>query len=113
MRTYQFYMLMLALGIIFGAIVGKAYGHHFYSVACCDDGDCFPLKPGEVRFVKEGYLVMPQNFLKTPVLVPHGSSKIKASPDGNFHSCTPPKSPNWVVCLYVPFSTWRHHNETS
>lgn len=75
-----------------------ASAHHWYDSECCNHQDCRPVS-GAVEERPEGYFVA-----EVGELVPHGSSKIKRSLDGDFHVCvyTPAGGKQTVRCLYAP-----------
>lgn len=82
--------LTLALLII---MTGKAPGHHFYSVGCCDDEDCHPIASERVNHTQAGYLVDGRWLF--------GFKEVKVAPDGQFHLCDPFPEVK-PRCLYVP-----------
>ena len=79
----------------------RAGAHDWYPVACCDQRDCRPAEPGEMRQTPEGWLHVP-----TGTLVPH--DRYRDSPDGRIHVCTYPDGSlrgmrfRSGACLWIP-----------
>ena len=93
----------LALAIALIAVLSlKALAHDApsgwsYSFACCSSTDCRPVNQTTVKETATGYVV------PSGEVVPYGSTKIKHSPDGEFHWCSKGgKNDTPTICLYVP-----------
>lgn len=71
-----------------------------YDISCCSAIDCREIKSSDVGEVWNGYLI---KISKMQEIVPYGSSKVKDSPDGNFHWCSfAGRDDGKTICLYVP-----------
>lgn len=96
--------MTLAFGVILlGLLVTMSYAkaHSWYEAECCDDRDCEPIPPDQVKVSPEGYI--------TPdgQLIPFGSARVSA--DQDYHWCKYQKDSTKVIwpldkraCFYAP-----------
>lgn len=86
-------------------LAAPAAGHSWYDRDCCDDRDCRPATPQEVKVTPEGFLVTVTLFGKTESkFFPKNDPKVRMSQDGRFHVCVANYGTavfSWY-CLYVP-----------
>lgn len=69
-----------------------------YPFACCSDYDCRTVPTKQVSERPEGYVIN-----VTGEVLAHGDSRLKHSPDGDFHWCSVAgKSDGRTICLFVP-----------
>lgn len=69
-----------------------------YPVSCCSGIDCARAQPGEVEEIKGGYRIVPSGDF-----VAFKDTRIKDSPDGEFHICRVGGDPKGkTLCLFVP-----------
>lgn len=95
-QTRNRFTLALILGaavIVVWWLFGSAWGHSWYSAACCSDRDCKPLPAGAVELTPGGWLIK-----ETGETWPQ--EKTKPSMDLQFHRCS--TATNKTRCLYVP-----------
>lgn len=68
-----------------------------YPWSCCSNQDCRPVSSEWVKTRDGGY------ELPTGEIVPYSSTKIRPSPDGEYHWCSVAGSDNGnTICLFVP-----------
>ena len=93
--------LIMGIAVVL-MLAGKVFAHDApsgwsYSFACCASTDCRPVNQTTVKETATGYVV------PSGEVVPYGSTKIKHSPDGEFHWCSKGgKNDTPTICLYVP-----------
>lgn len=69
-----------------------------YPQLCCSGYDCRPVPAEDVVEGPQGYVIRP-----TGELVPMSSTKVKDSPDGEFHWCSVAGADDGkTICLFVP-----------
>ena len=69
-----------------------------YPANCCHNMDCRPISADWVHEGTNGYTIA-----GSPETVPYGDPRVKNSPDGKFHWCTPNgRDGGRTICLYVP-----------
>ena len=105
----------VALGLICGAGVGQAFGHSWYSQACCSGKDCAPIAASAVTWTPNGWRVAlrpgqhPMVTLAPMVeLVPF--DQVLPSEDDHWHACVRTDNPSpsavtpaeRIICLYIP-----------
>ena len=98
---------MITLATLSAIILGthtQAHAHQApsgwqYPHACCSNQDCKPASHVEVRETRAGYLVV-----ATGELVPLTDSRVKDSPDGDYHLCQQGGDFDHgrVLCLFRP-----------
>lgn len=72
--------------------------HSWYSINCCSDNDCAPIKADDVTATARGWFVR-----RTGETLPYvGDERVKKSEDEDFHLCIVPWESHKVRCLYVP-----------
>lgn len=82
--------------VIFLVVLGvnAVNSHSWYDPWCCNNTDCGPLKPEQIRVTSEGY------HIKEEFFIPHGDERIRVSRDWDYHFCEYPKGE--ARCFYVP-----------
>lgn len=90
---------LIVLMLLVTASYAKA--HSFYELECCDDRDCEPLAPEQVKTTPEGY-VTPDGQV-----IPFADARI--SPDRDYHWCKYQRDSTKVIwpmdkkaCFYAP-----------
>ncbi len=69
-----------------------------YPWACCHDMDCREVKASSIREGPKGYVIR-----STGEVIPMTDSRIKNSPDGEYHWCSVAGQDNTrTICLFVP-----------
>lgn len=69
-----------------------------YPINCCFTLDCRPISADWVKEGVDGY-----SIAGSSEIVPYGDPRVKDSPDGKFHWCTPNGLDSGrTICLYVP-----------
>lgn len=69
-----------------------------YPFSCCSGYDCRPVKASAIRAIADGYLIQPSGEV-----VVYSDSRIKRSPDGDYHWCSVAGKDNGrTICLFVP-----------
>lgn len=69
-----------------------------YDYACCSSIDCRPVPPAFVEETPKGF-----RMVVTGEEIPANDRRIRVSPDGDYHWCTPAgKDAGRTICLYVP-----------
>lgn len=93
--------LVLALAAIVGALPAGAHeapAGWTYPLSCCSGVDCREVPPA---FIVEGPLAY--EIVPTGELIGMKDSRIKPSPDGEFHWCSVGGSDKGAtICLFVP-----------
>lgn len=98
----------MSLSLVLGLIVGvstpfKAAAHSApsgwsYPYQCCSDQDCQPVHGAAVKEGPDGYVVE-----ETGEVIGYRDSRLKPSPDGEFHLCLRPgNAHSRAICLFVP-----------
>jgi hypothetical protein len=96
----------MLLGAAFAAIgvgSGDVFAHQAptgwtYPWACCHDMDCREVKATSIREGPKGYVIR-----STGEVIPMTDSRIKNSPDGEYHWCSVAGRDNTrTICLFVP-----------
>lgn len=99
---YGCVLLGVAFAII-GAGPGEAFAHRAptgwtYPWACCHDMDCREVNASSIRESPKGYVIQ-----STGEVIPMTDSRIKNSPDGEYHWCSVAGRNNTrTICLFVP-----------
>lgn len=103
------------LGITLGFGATRAFGHGWYSQACCSGKDCAPIAASAVTWTPNGWRVAlnpgqhPMVTLAPMVeLVPFDA--VLPSQDDQWHACVRTDSPSpsavtpaeRIICLYIP-----------
>lgn len=102
----------LGIGLVYVAWAWPALAHDAiptaakpngwsYPFSCCSGYDCREVKAGEKGAVQEtpkGYVIK-----ATGELIPFGDTRIKNSPDGEYHWCSVAGADDSrTICLFVP-----------
>ena len=95
-------LLVALVAIAVTLFIGKAWPHDApsgwsYPYACCSGIDCRPVSSAWVKSTPRGWQ------LPTGETVGYRDSRIKPSPDGEFHWCSTAGSDQGrTICLFVP-----------
>lgn len=88
------------------ANIPKGLGHpnggvHWYDTGCCSRKDCEPVEPGAIVLTPEGYQVryLTSRGFIAQGFIPHGSSAIRQSRDGQEHACA--ITSERIACIYI------------
>lgn len=69
-----------------------------YPFSCCSGIDCRPVAIADVEEGPDGYVIR-----ATGEVVPYGDTRVKDSPDGDFHWCSVAGAGDGrTICLFVP-----------
>lgn len=69
-----------------------------YPLACCSGYDCREVSQSQIKERPEGYVIA-----ATGEVIPMTDSKVKMSPDGEFHWCSQGgRDDGDTICLFVP-----------
>ncbi|WP_432654018.1 hypothetical protein [Sinorhizobium fredii] len=97
-------MLFLHFGFVVAVCIGREASAHsspsgwYYPYQCCSDRDCQPVHGAAITEGPEGYVVE-----ETGEVIRYRDSRVKSSPDGEFHLCMQPgKVGSRAICLFVP-----------
>lgn len=97
-------LLSFPLGLIISVSFAATADAHsapsgwLYPYQCCSGRDCQPVHGTAVKEGPEGYVVE-----ITGEVIGYHDSRLKISPDGDFHLCMPPGSiRSRAICLFVP-----------
>jgi len=105
-ETWAFRCGYMLLGAVFAAIdagSSNALAHQAptgwtYPWACCHDMDCREVKSTSIRESPKGYVIR-----STGEIIPMTDSRIRNSPDGEYHWCSVAGRDNTrTICLFVP-----------
>lgn len=79
--------------------VQKARAHSFYEMRCCSGSlDCRPVPDGAISETPTGYRIN-----ATGEVVPYNDTRIRQSPDQQFHWCSVAGEPDSrTLCIYSP-----------
>jgi len=103
------FYLALCVAAWLGAFDGEARAHDAlptasaplgwsYPFSCCSGYDCRQVPPADVFEGPDGYRIV-----GTGEVLAYSDSRIKDSPDGEFHWCSVAgKSDGKTICLFVP-----------
>jgi hypothetical protein len=93
--------LLAACAVVTAATVSyahKAPTGWTYPKACCSNQDCRQVSHDAVTERPEGYVIG-----ETGEILPYSDSRLKDSPDGEFHWCAVGDADfAWTICLFVP-----------
>jgi len=69
-----------------------------YPFSCCSGYDCREVRKSAIGERPSGYVIN-----GTGEVIPYGDSRVKESPDGEFHWCSVAgKDDGKTICLFVP-----------
>lgn len=69
-----------------------------YPWSCCSGIDCRPVSDAAISERPEGYVIQ-----ATGEVIAHGDTRLKNSPDGEFHWCSVAGAEDGrTICLFVP-----------
>jgi hypothetical protein len=98
MRNFLIKLIPMILLVLF---FSKAHGHSWYPFECCSERDCSAIPPNNVvRVGPTGYQVRWGGGENDIEVIPH--TKVRMSPDGQYHRCALPSSPSRSICFYAP-----------
>ncbi len=109
MKTRTALAIILAGAAVIGWLEDPAYSHDAmptaqkplgwsYPFSCCSGYDCRPVDDVAVAERPEGYVIV-----GTGEVVPYQDTRVKDSPDGQFHWCSVAGAEDGrTICLYVP-----------
>jgi hypothetical protein len=86
-----------------GVAPERAFAHNApsgwaYPMACCYNVDCREVQASTVKEGPKGYVIR-----STGEVIPMTDSRVKDSPDGEFHWCSVAGANNTrTICLFVP-----------
>jgi len=89
--------------LFLGAGIEEATAHNApsgwtYPMACCRGVDCHEVEAGSIKEGPKGYVIR-----STGEVIPMTDSRVRNSPDGEFHRCSIAGMDNTpTVCLFVP-----------
>lgn len=86
------FVVVWALAVLLGILIGRAVGHEWYPTECCSGHDCTPAAPGRIGVTAQGYVV--DGRFTVPF------AQARRSLDGRYHVCFP--APDILRCLFVP-----------
>jgi hypothetical protein len=86
------------VGMATAAEAHKAPAGWTYPQYCCSNQDCREVSHDAIRERPEGYVVA-----QTGEVLPYSDSRLKDSPDGEFHWCSAGGADaGRTICLFVP-----------
>lgn len=93
------------IGIFLAATAVPAAAHDAptgwsYPASCCSNLDCRMVRSADVKETTAGYWLTRSS---NGEIVPYGDTRIKDSPDGEYHWCTSGGTDDGrTLCLFVP-----------
>ena len=95
---FVFALPVTALSCLTGA-AHEAPSGWSYPWACCSDKDCREVAQSAIEEGPQGYVIS-----DTGELIPYRDSRVKDSPDGEFHRCAHKAGldAGHTICLFVP-----------
>lgn len=89
---------LAAFWLMTGAEAHDAPSGWTYSPLCCSNRDCGLVPADWIEEGPAGVRIVP-----TGEVIPYSDTRIKQSPDGEFHWCRPPNEPSpHTICIYLP-----------
>lgn len=89
--TEDHFWIAGATAVLFMLGASKAVSHSWYDPWCCNDSDCRPVEPDEVRALTDGY-----HYREW--VIPYPQARVSA--DTGYHACEYPKGT--IRCFYAP-----------
>ena len=105
LQTRPLLVLLIAAGLAawlfslaYSAFAHDAPSGWSYPYSCCTNHDCRAVPQSAIAERPEGYVIG-----TTGEVVPYQDTRVRASPDGDFHWCSVAGKDNTrTICLFVP-----------